>query len=68
MPFFLLDLFIYFLCLLVRYRISGSSLLAAMDESSQVSSGDLDKEQADRSQVNRENLKENISSSQPGDD
>ncbi|KAL7613354.1 AUGMIN subunit 6 [Lactuca sativa] len=51
-----------------RYRISGSSLLAAMDESTQVSSGDLDKEQADRSQVNRENLKENISSSQPGDD
>ena len=39
-----------------------------MDESSQVSSGDLDKEQADRSQANRENLKENISSSQPGDD
>nr|KAJ0217056.1 hypothetical protein LSAT_V11C300136710 [Lactuca sativa] len=33
-----------------------------------VSSGDLDKEQADRSQANRENLKENISSSQPRDD
>lgn len=52
-----------------RYRISGSSLLAAMDESTQVSSGDLDKEQ-DRSQVkvNRENVKENSASSQPVDD
>ncbi|KAI3799236.1 hypothetical protein L1987_34528 [Smallanthus sonchifolius] len=42
-----------------RYRISGSSLLAAMDESNtEVSSGDLDKEQTDRSQMklNRENL------------
>ncbi|XP_024980266.1 AUGMIN subunit 6 isoform X2 [Cynara cardunculus var. scolymus] len=50
-----------------RYRISGSSLLAAMDESNQVSSADLEKEQADRSQVkvNRENVNENLSSSQP---
>ncbi|KAL4577136.1 hypothetical protein LXL04_013239 [Taraxacum kok-saghyz] len=40
-----------------RYRISGSSLLAAMDGSSQVSSGDLDTEQ-----VNRENVKENLTS------
>ncbi|KAL6587631.1 hypothetical protein OROMI_000609 [Orobanche minor] len=40
-----------------RHRISGSSILAAMDESTQVSSGDFDKEQY-RSQmkVNRENL------------
>ncbi|KAL6565884.1 hypothetical protein OROHE_004939 [Orobanche hederae] len=40
-----------------RYRISGSSILASMDESTQVSSGDFDKEQY-RSQmkVNRENL------------
>ncbi|KAK1440929.1 hypothetical protein QVD17_06763 [Tagetes erecta] len=47
-----------------RYRISGSSLLAAMDESTQLSSGDLDKEQTDRSQLssNRENVKENINS------
>nr|XP_043634178.1 AUGMIN subunit 6 [Erigeron canadensis] len=50
-----------------RYRISGSSLLAAMDESSQVSSGDLEKEQGDRSQVkvNRENAKDGVSSSHP---
>ncbi|KAJ9540333.1 hypothetical protein OSB04_026839 [Centaurea solstitialis] len=49
-----------------RYRISGSSLLAAMDESNQVSSADLEKEQADRSQakVNRENMND-LSSSQP---
>ncbi|KAK9061684.1 hypothetical protein SSX86_018867 [Deinandra increscens subsp. villosa] len=49
-----------------RYRISGSSLLAAMDESStQASSGALDKEQTDRSQmnINRENVKENLNSS-----
>ncbi|PWA58737.1 hypothetical protein CTI12_AA397980 [Artemisia annua] len=48
-----------------RYRISGSSLLAAMDESTQVSSGNLDKEQADRSQaaVNRENVNESLSAS-----
>ncbi|KAI7741936.1 hypothetical protein M8C21_024315, partial [Ambrosia artemisiifolia] len=48
-----------------RYRISGSSLLAAMDESTQLSSGDLDKEQTDRSQLklNRENANENINSS-----
>lgn len=40
-----------------RYRISGSSLLAAMDESTQASSSDPDKEQSDRSQVkvDREN-------------
>ncbi|KAI7741932.1 hypothetical protein M8C21_024311, partial [Ambrosia artemisiifolia] len=48
-----------------RYRISGSSLLAAMDESTQLSSGDLDKEQTDRSQLklNRENANENMNSS-----
>ncbi|KAI3775647.1 hypothetical protein L1987_45395 [Smallanthus sonchifolius] len=48
-----------------RYRISGSSLLAAMDESTQLSSGDLNKEQNDRFQLklNRENVKENINSS-----
>ncbi|KAI3793896.1 hypothetical protein L1987_36519 [Smallanthus sonchifolius] len=49
-----------------RYRISGSSLLAAMDESiTEVSSGDLDKEQTDRSQMksSRENVKENLNSS-----
>ncbi|GJY08302.1 augmin subunit 6 [Tanacetum coccineum] len=46
-----------------RYRISGSSLLAAMDESTQVSSSNLDKDQADRSQaiVNRENVNESLS-------
>ncbi|XP_076905165.1 AUGMIN subunit 6-like [Bidens hawaiensis] len=40
-----------------RYRISGSSLLAAMDESTQLSSGDSDKEHTDRTQLNlnREN-------------
>ncbi|KAM0068350.1 putative HAUS augmin-like complex subunit 6 [Helianthus debilis subsp. tardiflorus] len=40
-----------------RYRISGSSLLAAMDESTQLSSSDPDKEQTDRSQlkINGEN-------------
>ncbi|GJT56417.1 augmin subunit 6 [Tanacetum coccineum] len=45
------------------YRISGSSLLAAMDESTQVSSSNLDKDQADRSQaiVNRENVNESLS-------
>ncbi|GJX68729.1 augmin subunit 6, partial [Tanacetum coccineum] len=49
-----------------RYRISGSSLLAAMDESTQVSSSNLDKDQADRSQaiVNRENVNESLSISQ----
>nr|GEZ12137.1 augmin subunit 6 [Tanacetum cinerariifolium] len=48
-----------------RYRISGSSLLAAMDESTQVSSGNPDKDQADRSQaiVNRENVNESLSTS-----
>ncbi|GKA59522.1 augmin subunit 6 [Tanacetum coccineum] len=46
-----------------RYRISGSSLFAAMDESTQVSSSNLDKDQADRSQaiVNRENVNESLS-------
>ncbi|KAK1410060.1 hypothetical protein QVD17_36593 [Tagetes erecta] len=39
-----------------RYRISGSSLLAAMDESStQVSSGDLDKEQTERNSSDEKN-------------
>lgn len=49
----------------VRYRISGSSLLAAMDESTQLSSGDSDKEQTDRTQLklNRENMKDNVNSS-----
>lgn len=51
-----------------RYRISGSSLLAAMDESTQVSSGDLDKEDRSQAKVNRENAKENLSSSQAVDD
>ncbi|KAK9053690.1 hypothetical protein SSX86_024764 [Deinandra increscens subsp. villosa] len=49
-----------------RYRIAGSSFLAAMDESStQVSSGVLDKEQTDRLKmnINRENVKENLNSS-----
>ncbi|GJZ20820.1 augmin subunit 6 [Tanacetum coccineum] len=47
----------------MKYRISGSSLLAAMDESTQVSSSNLDKDQADRSQaiVNRENVNESLS-------
>ena len=54
-------LFQYFLYLVVKYHISGSSLLAAMDESTQVSVlVNLDKEKDDRSQatVNRENVKE----------
>ncbi|GKB08796.1 augmin subunit 6 [Tanacetum coccineum] len=46
-----------------RYRIFGWSLLAAMDESTQVSSSNLDKDQAERSQaiVNRENVNESLS-------
>nr|GEU56351.1 augmin subunit 6 [Tanacetum cinerariifolium] len=48
-----------------RYRISGSSLLAPIDESTQVSYGNPYKDQADRSQgiVYRENVDESLSTS-----
>lgn len=46
----LVHVFKHLVRMFVRYRISGSSLLAAMDESStQDSLGDLDKEQTERS-------------------
>ncbi|KAJ4827330.1 AUGMIN subunit 6 [Turnera subulata] len=53
-----------------RYRISGSALLAAMDQSSQLPYSDAavgDKEQSDGSHinVNREKLKNNSDSSHP---